>query len=190
MINYIFEILDYWFQDLDFKRWFEDGYKYDKEIKYKFYDILKLAENGKLNHWINTKHGYLAYIILLDQFSRHIYRNSYKAFSNDKIVYSFMIKGFKKYFDKLTAIEKLFAFMPIQHSETINDKIYFYYILVNLIKYENDTDIYKNMLKHLLGHLNVLLNFNRYPTRNHLLNLKNTPSEIIYLKNRNKKFHY
>ena len=70
------EILDYWFPKdgkADYNKWFIKSKDYDKEIKDKFYDLLKEAEQGKGFGWLVSKDSFLAYIILMDQFSRHIY---------------------------------------------------------------------------------------------------------------------
>ena len=71
------EILDYWFTkdgtgDMD--KWFMKSSEYDAEIKEKFGDLLKEAESGKGFGWLVSKDSFVAYIILMDQFSRHIYR--------------------------------------------------------------------------------------------------------------------
>ena len=85
-----------------------NGYKYDNEINEKFKFILTEAEKGKIEYYKDTKKGFLAYIILLDQISRHIYRGTNKAYKNDTIVCSFLKKHMDKYLHKYTAIEKMF----------------------------------------------------------------------------------
>ena len=81
------EILNYWFSNglykPDYDKWFLKSQDYDKEITEKFGDLLKEAELGKGFGWLHTKESYVAYIILLDQFSRHIYRGSGDSFKND-----------------------------------------------------------------------------------------------------------
>ena len=79
-IKIINSILDFWFNKKpNFELWFENGKKYDENIKKKFYKYLIEAEKGNLLHWLSYHKSYLAYIILMDQFSRHIYRNNFKA---------------------------------------------------------------------------------------------------------------
>ena len=82
------DVLDYWFSKglytADYDKWFMKSQDYDEEIKEKFGDLLKEAEKGKGYGWLVNKDSYVAYIILMDQFSRHIYRGTGDSFKNDK----------------------------------------------------------------------------------------------------------
>ena len=115
------DILDYWFSKglytPDYDKWFMKSENYDKEIKEKFGDLLKEAEQGKGFGWLNTKDSYVAYIILLDQFSRHIYRGTGEAFKNDIGVMIFAELGFELHREQLKGYEFMFAFMPYMHTE-------------------------------------------------------------------------
>ena len=95
------DILDYWFSKglytPDYDKWFIKSQDYDEEIKEKFGGLLKEAEQGKGFGWLHTKDSYVAYIILLDQFSRHIYRGSGDSFKNDTGVMIFTELGFELY---------------------------------------------------------------------------------------------
>lgn len=182
---YIKEILEYFFYDTEnYQRWFINSHKYDKEIKQRFYGILKEAEKGNLLHWLQTKDGYLAYIILMDQFSRHIYRNTKNAYKNDKAVLLFMEMALDHYLNLYTALEKMFVLMPYQHCENLDCQKIGVSILSNLVKNENDPKE-KNMLKialfHQKGHYKVIKNFGRFPKRNHILGRASTPEEIDYI---------
>jgi len=123
-INKAKEILDYWFSKgiytPDYDKWFMKSQDYDEEIKEKFGDLLKEAENGKGFGWLNTKDNYLAYIILLDQFSRHIYRGKGDAFKNDNGCMIFVELGWNMYYKQLKGYEFMFAFMPYMHTENFN----------------------------------------------------------------------
>ena len=114
------EILDYWFTkdgtgDMD--KWFMKSSEYDAEIKEKFGDLLKEAESGKGFGWLVSKDSFVAYIILMDQFSRHIYRGTANAYKNDVATILFTHAGFELYLDELKGYELMFAFMPYMHSE-------------------------------------------------------------------------
>ena len=115
------DILDYWFSKglytPDYDKWFMKSENYDEEIKEKFGGLLKEAEQGKGFGWLNTKDSYVAYIILLDQFSRHIYRGTGEAFKNDIGVMIFAELGFELYREQLKGYEFMFAFMPYMHTE-------------------------------------------------------------------------
>jgi uncharacterized protein (DUF924 family) len=115
------KILDYWFPkdgSADYNKWFIKSKDYDQEIKDKFGDLLKEAEKGKGYGWLVSKDSFVAYIILMDQFSRHIYRGKGDAFKNDKGVLIFTELGFDLYKNELKGYEIMFAFMPYMHTES------------------------------------------------------------------------
>jgi len=95
------DILDYWFSNdpytPNYDKWFLKSQDYDNEIKLKFGNLLKQAEQGKGFAWLNTKDSYIAYIILLDQFSRHIYRGTGESFKNDNAAIIFLEMGWNLY---------------------------------------------------------------------------------------------
>ena len=105
--------------------------KYDKYIKDNFYELLKAGEEGYLLDWLSNHKSYLAMIILLDQFSRHIYRGTRKAYHNDEKVLLFTEMGLDIHLHKFSAIEKMFVLMPYQHSEKLKDQKFGLQILKN-----------------------------------------------------------
>ena len=117
------DILDYWFSKglytADFDKWFMKSQDYDQEIKEKFGDLLKEAEQGHGFCWLHTKDSYVAHIILLDQFSRHIYRGSGDSFKNDNGCMLFVELGWEMYKEQLEGYEFMFAFMPYMHTENM-----------------------------------------------------------------------
>ena len=182
--KFIRKILDYFFSDTNFKKWFIDSEKYDEEIKHKFYKILKEAEKGNLLHWITTKEGYLAYIMLLDQCSRHIYRHTKKAYKNDDSALLAMEMALDNHLHKYTAVEKMFILMPYQHCENLECQELGVSILTNLVNNENnptEKNILKIALHHQKGHYKVIKNFDRFPKRNEILNRISTVEEIDYI---------
>merc|ERR1711871_1875216 len=92
---------------------------YDAEIKEKFGALLELAEEGKGMGWLVSKESFVAYIILLDQFSRHIYRGSKDSYKNDFASLLFVKQGFQIYGPELEGYEFMFAFMPYMHTENL-----------------------------------------------------------------------
>ena len=115
------DILDYWFSKgrytPDYDKWFMKSEDYDEEIRDKFGDLLKEAEQGKGFGWLVSKDSYVAHIILMDQFSRHIYRGKGDAFKNDKGCLIFVELGWELYKEELKGYEFMFAFMPFMHTE-------------------------------------------------------------------------
>lgn len=117
------DVLDYWFSKglytADYDKWFMKSQDYDEEIKEKFGDLLKEAEKGKGYGWLVSKDSYVAYIILMDQFSRHIYRGTGDSFKNDNGVMIFVELGWELYKEELKGYEFMFAFMPYMHTENM-----------------------------------------------------------------------
>lgn len=184
-VKIIDKILNFWFEKIpNFSMWFDNGREYDNIIKQQFSKILEDAEEGNLLHWLSHHKSYLAYIILMDQFSRHIYRDTSKAYHNDKKVLLFTEMGFWMHESKLNAYEKMFALMPYQHSEDISDQRLGVHILKDLIKNEKnlkEKNILKKALFHQENHLKVIEKFNRFPKRNEFLKRESTEEEIDYI---------
>jgi uncharacterized protein (DUF924 family) len=206
------EILDYWFSkglyNPDYDKWFMKSQDYDEEIKEKFGELLKEAEKGKGFGWLVSKDSFVAYIILMDQFSRHIYRGKSNAFKNDNGVMIFCELGFEVYKKELIGYEFMFAFMPYMHTENLKlqkkgcelyeEQILLYEksgyrnvtkpIITALISsiiptnYDKEYQMLKSMRIHVEGHFNTILRFGRFPKRNIALERISTISEIDYME--------
>ena len=210
------DILDYWFSKglytPDYDKWFMKSENYDEEIKEKFGGLLKEAEQGKGFGWLHTKDSYVAYIILLDQFSRHIYRGSGDSFKNDTGVMIFTELGFELYKDQLKGYEFMFAFMPYMHTE---NKSYqkkgerYFCSQLNLYgnmgrrlsggehpsyssrmgcfppektNYDKEWEMLQQMKLHQKGHQHIIQSFGRFPKRNKALGRESTEHEIRYME--------
>jgi uncharacterized protein (DUF924 family) len=213
-ISKVKDILDYWFSKglytPDYDKWFMKSQDYDQEIKEKFGDLLKEAEKGKGYGWLVSKDSYVAYIILMDQFSRHIYRGTSDSFKNDNGVLIFCELGFELYRDQLNGYEFMFAFMPYMHTESLlyqrkgetqffNQKNLYgtnpgktkkltnpndtpFMTSIELTNYDKEYEMLKSMEPHLKGHLEVIQGFGRFPKRNVALGRESTSSEIKYME--------
>ena len=187
------DILDYWFSKglytPDYDKWFMKSQDYDEEIREKFGDLLKEAEEGKGFGWLHTKDSYVAYIILLDQFSRHIYRGSGDSFKNDNGCMIFVELGWQMYKRQLKGYEFMFAFMPYMHTECN------FYQELGQKEFEEHKSLYKadrtndkelNMINamepHAIGHYFTLKRFGRFPKRNTALGRESTPDELNYME--------
>ncbi len=118
------EVLSYWFpkdiNEADIrtlqrqgKRWMAGGPEVDREITERFGEVLERARRGELDHWADTPRGRLALIIVLDQFSRNIYRGSPLSYSQDEKVLKLALEGIDLGMDReLGAVERLFLAPP------------------------------------------------------------------------------
>lgn len=188
------ELLKYWFGDLGYadlptsdrtNLWFGESEKLKESLVREFGKEYEDAIAGRLNHWAETPRGRLALIILLDQFSRYLYRNSPKAFDNDTNARSLCENGLKDGMDhSLTLIERVFFYMPLVHTEnkeTQEQSIRLFQSLVSLSMTET-TQVYQLFLAYAYAHFRVIKEFGRFPQRNKLLGRESTPAEIAFLK--------
>jgi uncharacterized protein (DUF924 family) len=206
------DILDYWFSKglytADFDKWFMKSQDYDEEIKEKFGDLLKEAEQGHGFSWLHTKDSYVAHIILLDQFSRHIYRGSCDSFKNDNGCMLFVELGWEMYKEQLKGYEFMFAFMPYMHTENmvyqkkgeynfnihkqlygnaggraLTPPIHVSYMgsLDEVTNNDKEYAMLKSMEPHVLGHKQTIQMFGRFPKRNVALGRETTIQEEQYM---------
>lgn len=176
MTNILHKIYLFWFRKKDnYNKWFYNSNKYDEYIKINFEKhLIFFKDNYK--KYIYTIKQVIALIILFDQFSRQIYRNDSRAYSFDHIakdISLYLVELGIIY--KLTENEQLFALLPIQHSEDIDD---LYFLRDLLLELGNN----KLFLHHTLEHIKVLEKFGRYPKRNKALNEVSTPEELNYIE--------
>ncbi|WP_372364446.1 DUF924 family protein [Candidatus Uabimicrobium sp. HlEnr_7] len=187
-------VLDYWFGELPdktyfpqekFKVWFGDSVEIDNEIREKFEDILHIAKEGKLDHWKETARGWLALLIVLDQFPRNIYRRRPEMFAFDHINLKLCLEGLDKKIDEqLFPVERVFFYLPLEHDENleIQKKSMHYF---KKLWDQAPQELSKNMemcYDYALKHYKMIERFGRYPYRNKLLGRTSTSEEIEYLK--------
>ncbi len=195
MEDAIHKLLDFWFGDLGHadlptsdrtNLWFGEN----EQLKTNMLDIFKKeyeeAIAGKLTQWAESPRGRLALIILLDQFSRSLYRNSPKAFEFDLTAQDLCLGGLEEKMDQsLTLIERVFFYMPLVHSENSDrqeQSIRLFQNLVSLSMTET-TQVYQLFLAYAYAHFRVIKEFGRFPQRNSVLQRDSTVEEIAFLKN-------
>lgn len=180
----LLDVLDYWFEfSPDYQKWFFQGKQIDGIIRERFSKLHQ--EVSTTDYRAVTLREKLAKIILLDQFSRHIYRGQAEAFANDAaaLTESLALLASKE-IDKLSACEQVFALMPLQHSENlVHSDILLKFALKKANKSSGeDLDVYKSLILHTKAHQGILRDFGRYPKRNVALGRTSTPEEILYLQ--------
>lgn len=187
------EILDFWLGRIEetliptenrARIWFGEDEALDRLITEKFNHDLMLAESGQYSEWTTSPRGQLALIIILDQFSRHIYRGSPKAFAYDQQALAICLDGLNKNSDhKLSLIERVFYYFPLLHSEDIAMQelsVKSYRMLFELSLNETRV-IFDSFLKFAQHHLSVVRQFGRFPQRNQVLRRHVTVEEQTFL---------
>lgn len=183
MIERAKAILNFWFKDTTTEEHFKRNDDFDKKIRNLFENDYQKAINNELEDWQDDPKTCLALIILLDQFSRNLFRDSSKAFAYDKktrlIVNEAVDKGD---LEKLNNNEKFFLILPLIHSEDISDHIFAHQLCNAFLKSHPQID---NIKKQFDYHTTPIKKFGRYPHRNKILERKSTKEEEIFLLNPN-----
>jgi len=189
------KILNFWFGNLkdneipseECRRiwWIKDD-ENDKKIKDYFENDLALAVKGNLEDWRLTPSGTLALILLLDQFSRNIYRDMLRAFSQDQKAIEISISGIEKGFDtKLHPAQRIFFYMPFMHSEDMGMQEKSIECYRNLKELFTTPPPLANMVSGSYDfakrHYAIIKRFGRYPHRNLILGRESTPEEVRFL---------
>jgi len=188
------EILDYWFGNVEHtvlpsenrtQVWFGDSSAVDKEIKVKFADDIQSAINDDYAAWEGTARGSLALIILLDQFPRHVYRDTPKAYAQDQKSLDLCFTGIQKQFDhELSLIERVFFYFPLMHSEDIriqSTSLRAFQTLVEL-SFPETRGIFDNFYDYAKRRNDIISRYKRFPQRNEILGRESTPEELEFLK--------
>jgi len=186
-------ILSFWFQergpsapqiDRRMDIWFGEDAVFDHEIERRFADDVEAASQGRLDHWAAVPRGRLALIILLDQFRRNIYRGTKEAFALDKKALKLCVEGAMDKKDSgLSPIEKVFFYMPLQHSESQKVQAKSVALYTRLAEAVTPTyrETFETIAQFAELHADIVETFGRFPHRNALLGRENTPDEAEYL---------
>jgi uncharacterized protein (DUF924 family) len=113
------EIIDFWFTELEPKQWWQKDEALDALIATRFGERHKQAKAGELFRWSETALGSLAEIIVLDQFSRNIYRGKQESFACDPVALALaQVASAKGFAMELSETQRSFLYMPFMHSES------------------------------------------------------------------------
>ncbi|MFB2685904.1 DUF924 family protein [Shewanella mangrovisoli] len=168
------QVLHFWFEEISPKSWWIKDPEFDALIQSRFEDLLKQAKRGELADWRVTPQGRLAEIIVLDQFSRNIYRDTPAAFEADTIALVLAQEAVAQQVDQALKPKQVpFLFMPYMHSESP-------LIHQVAVKLFNREAAIAN-LAFELRHKEIIDRFGRYPHRNKILGRESTAEEIAFL---------
>jgi len=193
------EILAYWFEGatdetpidrnaFPFKKWFAKSPAIDSEIRKKFEVDLRRAEQGEYKSWELSPEGRLALILLFDQFSRNMYRDTPKMFATDPLALALSLSSITEALDRqLSLIEREFFYMPLMHSEQLEIqklslKCFQDLIAESRIKNQRNTAYYEYTGGFAQRHHDTIARFGRFPHRNIILNRPSTMEELEFLK--------
>jgi len=173
-------IIDFWFTELQPKDHFVRSDEVDGQIK-NFHHVHEAVKKGVTAPWRETAEGALAEIIVLDQFSRNMFRGSSESFAQDEQALTLAQNAIKKGQDmELAENMRLFMYMPYMHSESKG----VHALAVPL--FEALGNVSSLEYEHI--HKNIIDKYGRYPHRNQLLGRENTPEEKKYLDENHESF--
>ena len=175
------DVLTFWFAELTPEQWWQKDDRLDKNIQKRFEDLHQQASQCELYSWRTSANGRLAEILILDQFSRNIFRDTPKAFAQDPLALALSQQAITIGADKeLNSIERSFLYMPFMHSESL----LIHQQACQLYKANDIESNYQFELKHR----DIIEKFGRYPHRNNILNRKSSIEEVEFLKQPNSSF--
>ena len=165
--------------------WFGQSMRVDRLVEKRFGRLLEDARAGRLDGWASTARGRLALILLLDQVSRHVHRESPHAYASDERALSLCLDGLDDGLDQqLTAIERCFFYMPAMHSEDADTQLTSVEIFQELVDQvgAEEASLCGEFLEYAKRHQDVVERFDRFPHRNSILGRRSTAEESAYLQ--------
>lgn len=171
------EVTDFWLNEVGPERWYQVDEALDAEIRSRFGEAWEDARAGGYADWKLRSETLLAYLILLDQFPRNMFRGSDKAFATDAMARSVAKKAIDCEWDmKVDEPERQFFYLPLMHSECLADQER----CVRLMKTRMPKSGASN-LDHAKAHREVIRRFGRFPFRNKALERRDTIPETDFV---------
>ena len=159
--------------------WFRKDADFDAEIRRRFLPAVDAALAGQLTDWTNDRQGLLALLILLDQFPRNLFRGEAKGFAGDPPALQLAETALAAGWDHgLSAVEKLFIYLPFEHSEALADQERSLALFAALAAAHPGND---GFLDYARRHHEIIARFGRFPHRNAALGRSSTPEETSFL---------
>ena len=175
------QVLSFWFERHEPAQWWAKEPAFDAAIRSEFGALHASAAKGELHDWREGPDGRLAEIIVLDQFSRNLYREDPRAFACDGMALALAQEAVRIGADRsVDHARRKFFYMPYQHSESPRIQE----IAVTLFESLDDPE----SLKYELQHKAIIDRFGRYPHRNEALGRQSTAEEIAFLKTPDSSF--
>ena len=188
------DILDFWFGELNEhgcstpehrKRWWTKSDAFDESIQHHFLDDYEAIVAGEREAWRSTARGTLAYIIVLDQFSRNMFRGTPEMFAADELAREVCREGLDAGSDaELSFDERVFFYLPLEHSESMDDHELCLKLFERLL--ESAPELLQADAKYYLDfavqHKAIIERFGRYPHRNGILGRASSDEEAKFLE--------
>lgn len=162
--------------------WFSASEEADNAVRSRFGHLVSQALTSGLNHWAKDDEGLIALVLLLDQFTRNMYRGTPQAFAGDdlarKLVQQKIASGRHQ---DMPPIHQVFLFLPLEHSENlaIQEECV---ALFRQLADRSDADRIAGFAQYAVAHRDVIARFGRFPHRNAILGRESSAQELAYLE--------
>lgn len=171
------EVLSFWLDEVGPSGWYKADDALDQEIRDRFEDAWNGAMQGRHALWLTFPSGVLAYIVLLDQFPRNMFRDTGKAFASDRFALAAAKQAIGKDWDlRIDEPARQFFYLPLMHSENLADQDR----CVRLMLHRMPEHGASNLL-HARAHREVIRKFGRFPYRNGALGRRSSETERSYV---------
>ena len=168
-------ILKFWFEEIKAAQWWAKDEAFDQSIRARFSDVHARAARCELFEWRAEPKGRLAEIIVLDQFSRNMFRGSPLAFASDPLALALAQEALAVKADEaMSPVERSFLYLPFMHSESLA----IHSVAMELYRKNG----IRSNLDFEIRHRQIIERFGRYPHRNAILGRESTETEIEFLK--------
>lgn len=178
------EVLQFWFDPAVQARWFASDEAFDAQVRERFGGTLEAAARGELDGWAATPRGWLALLIVLDQFSRNIHRDDARAWAEDRKSQALALAGIARGDDqRLAPLQRLFVYLPLEHAEdlALQDRCVALFERLAQQMPEAEREPYLGFVDYARRHRDVIHRYGRFPHRNAALGRASTPEEQAYL---------
>jgi len=181
----------FWFGELDatglspadrHALWFTASAESDEACRERFGSLVEQALAGKLSHWMQSDKGLIALVLLLDQFTRNIYRATPQAFAGDPAALALALQCIAHgHHQRLAAIHQVFLYLPLEHSEDLDMQEECVSLLEELATVTGLSQI-EDFGRYAIAHRDVIARFGRFPHRNAIIGRSSSPEELAYLE--------
>lgn len=176
------QILSFWFGGdarAQQRRWFGKDEPVDTLMRDEFMADYQAAAAGQLADWLESAPASLALVLLLDQFPRNLFRATPQAFATDaqarEIARGIIARGLDQ---ALTPRQRMFVYLPFEHSEMLEDQLY----SISLFETLRDAEDMAEGVRYAYLHHDVIARFGRFPHRNAVLGRTSTAEELVFLQ--------
>jgi uncharacterized protein (DUF924 family) len=177
-------VLAFWFAPEHAAHWFDADAAFDEAIRTRFAADTGEAAAGRLAGWAASPRGWLALLILLDQFPRNLHRGDPRAWAQDVGAQRVALSGIAEGFDRhLPALQRVFAYLPLEHAENmeLQDRSVALFEALCADAPPQERSRFGNFLDYARRHREVIARFGRFPHRNAVLGRASTAEERAYL---------